>query len=252
MSVYLGDYTAICKVDLGCKMYVDTRDQSLAPHLLVEGVWETWVTNVIRKYLRGAVFIDVGANFGWYSCAACVSGAKGVFSYEPNPRLAELIRKTADVNGFSQWNFRSYALGDVNGHSRLSYSLSHFGNGSTTSEVGTSEEWVQVKRFDETADAEMITAAAAPVVMKIDVEGADGRVILGAENFIRGNNCTLFVEYSPAQAEAERVYEAHEMLRDLGYSIGHVTRESTIRPLKYGELESVPASDMLCFYKIPR
>ena len=89
MSHYLGDHTALCVNKYGQKMFVDTRDTSLAPHLLVEGNWEDWITTAIMQHVPGAHFIDVGANVGWYSLVAQHYKAKSVMAFEPNPKLAQ-------------------------------------------------------------------------------------------------------------------------------------------------------------------
>jgi hypothetical protein len=69
--IYLGDYTALTRTIYGHKMYVDTRDVSLAPHLLLDGYWEQWITNIFRELVKpGMTVVDVGANFGYYSVLA--------------------------------------------------------------------------------------------------------------------------------------------------------------------------------------
>lgn len=65
MAVYLGNSRAITRTIYGHKIYVDTRDHSLTPHLLVDGNWEDWITKVFRSVVRdGMKVVDVGANIG--------------------------------------------------------------------------------------------------------------------------------------------------------------------------------------------
>ena len=100
-AVYCGDHTALATAKWGDLIYVDTRDLSLAPHIMMFGDWEPWVTNCMADILqhnKGCTFYDVGANFGWFSLLAARLGAARVFAFEPNPRLAELFLKTMSVN----------------------------------------------------------------------------------------------------------------------------------------------------------
>jgi hypothetical protein len=48
-SVYLGDSKILCRL-LGKYMcYVEAQDSSLAPHLCLNGYWESWVTRAIIR-----------------------------------------------------------------------------------------------------------------------------------------------------------------------------------------------------------
>ena len=67
-AVYLGDHTSLCRTVFGRKMFIDTRDISLAPHLAMDGIWEMWITEAMARLLKpGMSCVDLGTNFGWYS-----------------------------------------------------------------------------------------------------------------------------------------------------------------------------------------
>ncbi len=83
-------------------MYV-ARDISLTPHLLMEGCWEMWITNVFRQMLRpGMTVVDVGANVGYYTLLAAAGvGFEGrVYAVEADPHTFELLNKNIEVNGY--------------------------------------------------------------------------------------------------------------------------------------------------------
>ena len=87
----------------GQKIFVDTRDIGLTPHILVDGMWEPAVLEVFRRVVGGGMtVVDIGANIGWYSLlAASRVGEKGsVIAFEPNEDLVRLLRRSAEVNGF--------------------------------------------------------------------------------------------------------------------------------------------------------
>ena len=102
-SSYLGDHTSLCRV-LGKHLcYVDTRDRHLAPHLIMNGFWEPWITVAIAQRMRpGMVCVDVGANLGYFTMllADLVGPSGAVIAFEPNPRLRELCTSSISANGF--------------------------------------------------------------------------------------------------------------------------------------------------------
>jgi FkbM family methyltransferase len=99
---YLGDHLAVCRVLGNMKMFVDTRDHVLAPHLMTDGYWESWITLAMLRALKpGMVAVDVGANYGYYTIlmGRCVGRTGKVISFEPNPHLASLMRKSLWISG---------------------------------------------------------------------------------------------------------------------------------------------------------
>src|SRR5437667_4626672 len=101
--VYLGDHKALVRTVWGQLMVVDTRDLLIAPHLLMDGFWEAWVTSCFRKHVKpGMTVLDVGANVGYYSLlAASIVGRGGkVHAFEPNPDLFALLSNNAHINYF--------------------------------------------------------------------------------------------------------------------------------------------------------
>jgi FkbM family methyltransferase len=99
---YLGDHLAVCRVLGNMKMFVDTRDHVLAPHLMTDGYWESWITLAMLRALKpGMVAVDVGANYGYSTIlmGRCVGRTGKVISFEPNPHLASLMRKSLWISG---------------------------------------------------------------------------------------------------------------------------------------------------------
>ena len=87
---------------LGKALNMDLRDDAMSSTLFAEGIWEPEETSFVGKALQpGMVFVDVGANIGYYTVIASgiVGSAGKVFAFEPDPKNFELLQKNIDTNG---------------------------------------------------------------------------------------------------------------------------------------------------------
>jgi FkbM family methyltransferase len=103
VRVYLGNHVALTQTQYGHKIFVDTRDTSVAPHMLFDGKWEDWISRHIPDLIRpGDTVVEVGANVGYYTLLACsLVGPSGrVLAFEANPDLSSLLFRSVEVNGF--------------------------------------------------------------------------------------------------------------------------------------------------------
>ena len=103
MAVYLGNNRALTKTIYGHKMYVDTRDRSLTPHILLDGYWEKWITNVFLHLVKpGMSVVEVGANVGFYSLLAAqhIGDAGRLVCFEANNELCDIVFENLMINGF--------------------------------------------------------------------------------------------------------------------------------------------------------
>ncbi|MBR0672115.1 class I SAM-dependent methyltransferase [Neoroseomonas soli] len=101
-TVPLPDGSVLCRVLGRFKMFTDANDGGMAPHLLLDGYWEYWVTEFLcRNLARGETAYDIGAIYGYYSILlADLVGSEGrVVALEPNSWLNWLLRRNISVNG---------------------------------------------------------------------------------------------------------------------------------------------------------
>ena len=102
--VYLGDHIGLCRILGRYKFHVDTRDSGFGANILLDGYWELWLTQFMAQSVaRGAVVVDVGANYGYYSLLLgdLVGPTGHVYAIEPNPAAAALLRRSVALNGFA-------------------------------------------------------------------------------------------------------------------------------------------------------
>ena len=80
------------------------QDAHVSRRLREEGVWEPCESQLVLALLRpGDVFVDAGANIGYFSLlAASRVGATGrVYAFEPDPDNFRLLEANARLNGMS-------------------------------------------------------------------------------------------------------------------------------------------------------
>ena len=108
------------------------QDQFVSRRLREEGVWEPYETSLLVAFLQpGDVFVDVGANIGYFSIlAASVVGASGaVFAFEPDPDNCRLLRASAGLNGLeSGITLVEAGLSDAAGAGQLYLSEDNLGD----------------------------------------------------------------------------------------------------------------------------
>jgi FkbM family methyltransferase len=208
--VYLGDHTVLVATRWGAKMLVDSRDAMVAPWLILDGLWESHVTDWFQRTLRpGQVFVDVGANIGYFTLLGgrLVGPGGTVVAVEAHPRLAELLRRNVIINGYhghvTTWHRAAWSEAtELKLHLRENFA-SNSSVGSVGSEalarLGDSEEIVEVAAV---ALDDLLADLPRVDVIKVDVEGAEIHVFTGLARTLAANPAiTLLFEWSPAQIE---------------------------------------------------
>jgi len=102
---YLGENRALCRILGRYKLFIDTTDTTLAPHLMFDGYWEVWLTQFLARRVKpGMTVVDVGASYGYYSVlmSDLVSATGRCVSIEPNPVICDSLEASLAVNGFAQ------------------------------------------------------------------------------------------------------------------------------------------------------
>jgi FkbM family methyltransferase len=202
-AAYLGDNLALTRVLDHFKMYVDTRDISLTPHLLMEGNWEMWVTKVFQQLVRpGMTAVDIGANVGYYTMLAAAGvGLKGrVHAVEADPHTFEILEKNVDVNGYGSFvRTHHCAAADKRGELTLFQFRNHHGSNNI---------------FADTSDKRIVGGVKVPAipldelilepvdVMKIDAEGSEPLIFEGMQRLVqRSPGIKILMEFAPQMIE---------------------------------------------------
>jgi FkbM family methyltransferase len=176
------------------------------------GIYELRKQQVLRRLVsRGMTVCDIGANAGFYTLGlARLVGNRGrVIAFEPLPRNIQKIQRHLSLNHVRNVTLNDCALSDVTGFLRFSEGESDF-TGRISQEAGDLE--VQSVRLDQFLKEQSLPD---PALLKIDVEGAEGRVLEGARELLRRAHPLLVV----ALHGLEQKTRCFEILRALGYRV---------------------------------
>jgi FkbM family methyltransferase len=194
-----------------------------------EGEYEPEITRLLMTELRfDDVFYDVGANVGYYTCAALKKPTKSVLAFEPDPVSASVIRLNLRLNALEgpSCQVMEMALGRTAG--RGIFHRSHAFN----SGMSGLRPVYPVASFEvpiETIDSLISSGRApAPTVLKVDVEGLEHEVLVGARRLLESNPPRLIVFEAPHDLLASAGHPLTAYLRDRGYAIAHLPRQSGI------------------------
>ncbi|WP_328918791.1 FkbM family methyltransferase [Streptomyces jietaisiensis] len=170
-----------CRTRFGARFNVDTQDL-IQRYIYMFGVWEPNLTGWLSSRLKpGDVFVDVGANVGYYSVlgARLVGPSGGVVAVEASPPFAELLRENLRLNGAGNVRVVNQAVSDREETvSLVLASSANMGANSIVPYEGPIEARYEVPAsplHQLLSDDEVQRAR----VIKIDVEGAEGKAVRG-------------------------------------------------------------------------
>lgn len=134
------------------------------------------------------VICDIGAHVGFYTLLASVSVRPDgqVFAFEPLPQNMAFLKEHVRLNRCDNVRVYPYAVSDHSGTVKF-----HVGPNSSMGQISDDgTHIVPVVSVDDLVDAGTIPA---PDLLKIDVEGEEGRVLAGAERTIGRSHPTIFL-----------------------------------------------------------
>lgn len=224
-GAYLGKNRYLAVTAYGHKIFLDTRDISLAPHIIVGGLWETWITQRILESLReGYQVVEIGCNVGWYTLliAQQIGTSGKLIGFEANPSLVQLATDSLSVNGYlDRVCLHEIAVSDCNGESYFNVRERYQG-GSGFREPSQDElqnykdknQQITVKTV--ALDDFLVGKDRQVNFMKIDAEGAEPKIFNGMINILKENtDIEIVMEYDASHSKP--TVEMMRSFYDLGF-----------------------------------
>lgn len=221
------EHRADRRVDIGPLSPVfDVSSFTVKGRYFARVTYEPGATGAVLTTLGdGDVFVDIGANSGYFTVLAALrTGARGrVYSFEPNPAVRRQLERHVELNAIAdRVTISDLALADHDtddvplfvscwpendGIASLTPAAETVARGGLRADASIP---VRVRTFDTWARS---AGLARIDLMKIDVEGAEARVLSGmSETFSRQRPRRIICE-TPLASDAVAI------LRDRGYRV---------------------------------
>tara|TARA_B100001564_G_C20526817_1_gene617790 strand:+ start:132 stop:959 length:828 start_codon:yes stop_codon:yes gene_type:complete len=155
----------------------------LGPSVMQDGSFEVTETKILIKlFYQADIFVNVGANFGYYICMARNMGVRSI-AIEPIPINQRILKQNLIENSWDQnVILHPIACGNSNGNVTI------YGEGTGASIIpgwaqnpSRLKHIVPMKKLDNILSNEKVTSKS---VILIDVEGFEFDVLRGAENIL--------------------------------------------------------------------
>lgn len=202
------------------------NDNSLC--LYVCGSFEPNEFSFLHGFLKpGMVFVDVGANDGYYTLFAArrVGPAGKVVAVEPSTRERVKLRKNLSHNGLCNVIVVPAALGAASGEADLQLAQgAHSGHNTLGAFAHADVLPASLERVTvDTLDA-VVERLKLPHVdfIKVDVEGSEARVLAGANHVLTSMRPFLLLEINDGALKAQGTSAdvlLEKLQADLGYEI---------------------------------
>jgi FkbM family methyltransferase len=184
----------------------------------VEIAPEFEVIKPVCRRLAGGVLVDVGANIGAFTLLLRSVSQLPIIAYEPQPFLFKLLQWNIGFNRLAGVDARNVACGSKRGEVAFSIGI----NGSIVNEAATAKKKLSSATpasLNLEHEAEMTQSGDAVVnvpvttldedladvpsvaLLKIDCEGFEYDVLLGAAGIIKRHRPQLVLEVHPTQLE---------------------------------------------------
>lgn len=192
------DFLRILRVPIGIRTWIDVNRRF---------DFEKEVSELL-SLINGRIFADIGASLGYYSVLLS-QNFKSVLAFEPHPDNVRAMREMIRFARIPNISVLPVAVSDSDGEAIL-----YVGTFSATHSLLGQVEWTTNTRIPvRTVRLDSIVSETLDLV-KIDVEGAEWRVLAGAENTIRsGRILRMLIELHDG-----RTRELDAYLHERGYS----------------------------------
>ena len=254
---YLGGHRALALTHRGQKIFLDTRDIGLTPHIAMHGIWELEVEMVLERLLRpGQTVAEVGSNMGYHTLAmAAMLGPAGhLHAFEASPDVLPLLRATLMVNGLLQRvTVHPKAAHDHSGTLEFSRDPEHIGSGHWSLPAESANYSRRSTVPCVTLDAALGDSVPELHLLRMDAEGSEPQVLRGAEALIRRSpELRIVSEWSPPMmARRADLRRLTGWLDGLGFRFWRIGAEARLEPVPAEALPGLPHCDLVMARSLP-
>lgn len=222
-TLYFIMQTTISSDILGARFKYFINDWMASKSIGLNQEWEPHITKFTQLY--NAIYhiqniIDIGANFGYHTVLFSRECSENVYAFEPQIQNFNLLVDNMAINKVKNAFLYNYACGDVNCQIKMPFFISDcpINMGDITPNINCTNNEVSISRsikLDETYFSSKID------LIKLDVQGWEKKVLMGATNLLKTHKPTLIVEFEYFQLSKTNTtcQELFDFIRGLDYYI---------------------------------
>jgi FkbM family methyltransferase len=186
------------------------RDDIQNAQLSAASFYELEMLQSIDRYLTGdSVIVDIGANVGNHTVYwGRISKVKRIYSFEPVKSTFNILSKNIELNNLSD-KVKTYNIGLCDRTTKGKIDVYHPDN---IGQMSLSEDNDGDIAFDKLDNIDEIMDEDAVDFVKIDVEGSEKKVLLGAINFFNKHAPVVFIESFAGVNQYDFVYDFFKKL----------------------------------------
>lgn len=239
----LYDSVIAATTSAGLKICIDGRDVGEGATLLAHGVIEPGLDRLMSKIVKpGGVFVDVGAQFGYYTLLAALLGGprSKVYSFEPNPDLSSLIERSVRVNGYAK-RVQLFASAASDGAGTAPFGFDVFSPGDGSLAQGrSSDPDPRGLEVDRARIDDLLNPGVVADCIKLDARGHEAAALRGMESLLRRSpGVILLLTHAPGPHRGdEPAATLLDELASLGLAVWRIGRSGFLEDVTREELRS--------------
>lgn len=211
-----------------------------------KGEFEPQETAIIESLVEDFdVFVNIGANTGYYVCKALIRGI-GVVAFEPNHFNVNMLLKNVEANKFEA-DFQLFPVALSNQHGVLPMYGASTGASLIDGWAGQNNRYlVPISTFDSTAKS-LVNDKSCLVL--IDIEGAELNCLKGASSLINSlKNNVFLIEISVGDHQPKgttinpNLVETFSFMFSQGYEA--FTADENLRKIELAEVINIASTEI--------
>jgi FkbM family methyltransferase len=242
--------------------YLVFPNSAIDQDVVREGAYGDWTIRLLRKFLpEDGIILDIGANIGGFTLplAKAVAPRGVVYAYEPDFQNVSRLQTNTELNQLDNVVVLPLALQDdpqaatVTVYIRRSADHQGFVNRGLSTILWMANDYVRKERsFASTIDAQVLEHRIPKVdLIKIDVEGAELKVLLGGHGTIAGHHPIIMYEFSTIidqMTNTSSSMQAFYYLKQMGYRQYEMAKGWLLTEINILDRE-IPLANILCFHE---
>jgi FkbM family methyltransferase len=215
----------LCRVLGQWKFFVDSRDMSQTPDLIMDGIHQARRVALLQQLVEpGWCCVVAGGTYGWstliISALAQSKPAGRVFAFEPNPRVFSMLKSNVEMNDFdARTKCYPQALGSEFCTCALTTHRRRFDSATLNAKAASGYGQQEVVDVDVTTlDSIMATNKSEPDFIELSCVGYEPEVWAGMENSLKAKRkVKVLMDFHPRYYADAAAFGAKVM--DCGFRV---------------------------------